>query len=231
MRRASAVFRISIVAAGFGVALLALFVIGEADIRFSQDALQAQAVRMGRLGPAVIVAAMAAAVVASPIPSAPIALAAGALYGHAFGAVLVVMGAEIGAIIAFVLARVLGRSILESWLGTRLDQGLLGSQNALTFAVLVSRLLPFVSFDLVSYAAGLSVLQFWRFALATLAGVIPASFLLAHFGSRMASTGFGAAWAAIGLGAVTAAPLVWSAARKWRRRPPWRRNENGPSRH
>jgi uncharacterized membrane protein YdjX (TVP38/TMEM64 family) len=51
--------------------------------------------------------------------------------------------------------------------------------------VFVSRLLPFVSFDLVSYAAGLTSLSAWRFALATLAGVLPTAFLLAHFGGEM----------------------------------------------
>ena len=53
--------------------------------------------------------------------------------------------------------------------------------------VFVSRALPFMSFDLVSYAAGLTVLSTWRFAIATLAGVAPISFLLAHFGSEMAT--------------------------------------------
>ena len=79
----------------------------------------------------------------------------------------------------------------------------------------MSRLLPFVSFDAVSYAAGLSRLQFWRFALATLAGIVPASFLLAHFGSLAMEGEAGAlTWIlAVGLGLLTAAPLVWAA---WR---------------
>ncbi len=42
-----------------------------------------------------------------------------------------------------------------------------------------------MSFDLVSYAAGLSPLKLWRFALATLLGLIPVSFALAHFGSEI----------------------------------------------
>lgn len=53
--------------------------------------------------------------------------------------------------------------------------------------VFVSRLLPFISFDIVSYAAGLTVLSFWRFALATLAGIVPMSFLLAHFGEEISA--------------------------------------------
>ncbi|SER87113.1 Uncharacterized membrane protein YdjX, TVP38/TMEM64 family, SNARE-associated domain [Tranquillimonas rosea] len=178
--------------------------------------------RAGAAGPFVIVGLMTLAVVASPIPSAPIAMASGAAYGDFWGSLWVIIGAESGALIAFGLARGLGRSVMQRWFGDRIEQGLLGSQNALTAAVFASRLMPFVSFDLISYAAGLSSLRFWRFALATLAGIAPASFLLAHFGTSAASGEAGLfTWiAALGLGAVTGAPLIWAA---WRGRGRWNR--------
>jgi uncharacterized membrane protein YdjX (TVP38/TMEM64 family) len=74
--------------------------------------------------------------------------------------------------------------------------------------------------DAVSYAAGLSRLRFWRFARATLAGIVPASFLLAPFGSVAMEGEAGAiTWIlAIGLGILTAAPLVWAAWRGANRR-------------
>lgn len=174
----------------------------------------------GAFGPILIVLLMVAAVVASPIPSAPIALAAGAAYGHTFGTALIVAGAEIGACIAFALARYLGRDTLTRWTGGKIDKGLLGSQNALTVMVLFSRLMPFISFDMISYAAGVSRLHFWRFALATLAGLLPASFILAHLGNA-AIDGRPAyvAWVSLGLGALTAIPLILSALRAWRHGP------------
>lgn len=171
---------------------------------------------LGAWGPAAIVALMVVAILMSPIPSAPIALAAGALYGHGWGTLYVLIGAELGALAAFGLARSLGRDILRRWFGERLEMGLLGSQRALMGIVFVSRLLPFVSFDLVSYAAGLTVLTFWRFAVATLAGVAPASFLLAHFGGEMASGESDRILISVVLlGALTLVPLAlaW-----WRRR-------------
>ncbi len=176
------------------------------------DRLVAQA---GLWGPFIIVTLMTVAVVASPIPSAPIALAAGAAYGHIWGTVLIVIGAELGALIAFGLARVLGHDVLRRVFGDKLDAGLLGSQTALTTTVFASRLMPFVSFDMISYAAGLSRLHAWRFACATLAGIIPASFLLAHFGGEAVSGDMGeATWAVAGLGLVTGAPLLWVALRR-----------------
>jgi uncharacterized membrane protein YdjX (TVP38/TMEM64 family) len=60
-----------------------------------------------------------------------------------------------------------------------------------------------------------SRLHAWRFALATLAGIVPASFLLAHFGGEAASGDFGrATWAMLGLGLVTGLPLLWVAIRQ-----------------
>ncbi len=138
-------------------------------------------------GPAIIIALMTLAVIMSPLPSAPIALAAGAAYGHTEGTVYVVIGAELGALGAFSIARLLGIDVLQKWFGGRLPKSKLGTQTSLMAAVFISRLLPFISFDMASYAAGLTSLSYARFAIATLAGIIPASFLLAHFGAEMAS--------------------------------------------
>lgn len=154
---------------------------------------------------------MTLAIVASPLPSAPIALAAGAAYGHTFGTMLVVLGAELGALAAFLLARGLGRPFVERHVGETIGRGLLGSQNTLTLLVFGSRLLPFLSFDMVSYAAGLSVLHLWRFALATLAGIVPASFLLAHLGSEaMNGDVQTATWTALALGGFTALSALFA---------------------
>jgi len=169
----------------------------------------------GPWGPLAVVALMTLAVVASPVPSAPIALASGAAYGHYAGTVYVALGSEIGALVAFFIARRLGRGPVVRLLGDKADYGLLGSQNALTLTVFGSRLLPFVSFDAMSYAAGLSRLHFARFALATMAGILPASFVLAHFGRAALESAYsGAEWIALGLGLITGFPFLLLALRR-----------------
>ena len=182
------------------------------------ESLRAMIEALGPWGPFLVAGLIAAAIVMSPIPSAPIALAAGAAYGHFWGTVYVVIGAELGAVIAFGLARFLGYDLVRTWFGTRLDVGLLGSQNALMATVFLSRLLPFISFDIVSYAAGLTSLTTWRFALATLAGIVPASFLLAHFGGEIASADLRRVTIAVlALGAITAIPFAIRALKQRRR--------------
>lgn len=166
-------------------------------------------VQLGILGPVLIIFLMTLAILISPIPSAPIALAAGAAYGHGWGTLYVVLGAEAGALAAFGLARLVGHEALHRWFGDRLSVGLFGSQNALMAMVFVSRTLPFVSFDVVSYAAGLTVLSTWRFAIATIAGVAPISFLLAHFGAEMASGETNRIFlSALALGGLTLVPVI-----------------------
>ena len=150
-------------------------------------ALKQWFLELGVAGPLMIIGLMTLAIVMSPVPSAPIALAAGAAYGHTAGTLYVILGAELGAITAFAIARLAGMVTVQKWFGPQAIQRLNGSQNTMMVIVFVSRLLPFISFDMVSYAAGVTPLRFWRFALATLAGIIPASFLLAHFGAEMAS--------------------------------------------
>ncbi len=56
------------------------------------------------------------------------------------------------------------------------------------WGLFVSRLIPVIPYDIVSYAMGLTPLKFWRFSIATLVGVIPTSFFLAHVGGELAET-------------------------------------------
>ena len=51
--------------------------------------------------------------------------------------------------------------------------------------MLISRLIPFVSFDLVSYGAGLTAMSLWKFALATFVGMLPLTFLYVSTGSSV----------------------------------------------
>ena len=172
--------------------------------------------QLGALGPLLIISLMTLAIVMSPIPSAPIALASGAAYGHIWGAVYVVVGSVLGACVAFSISRMLGRDFVAGKFDRQENSGLLerfaNSQNALTAIVFTTRLMPFLSFDVISYAAGLTPLKAWRFVLATFVGVMPASFLLAHYGGELISTEFKhVGHTVLALGAITLLPLSWRA--------------------
>jgi uncharacterized membrane protein YdjX (TVP38/TMEM64 family) len=173
------------------ILVIAYFVLANSsfvELFADMELLAVKARHSGIYGPLLLMALMALAIVFNPLPSAPIALVAGAVYGHTYGTIYVVVGAELGAIIAFLIARIAGYELASKYLGRNLTFGRFGSQNALTAIVFISRLIPFMSFDLVSYAAGLTPIKFWRFGVATLLGLIPVSFVLAHMGGEFITT-------------------------------------------
>ena len=136
----------------------------------------------GYWGPLVIITLMALAITFSPLPSAPIAITAGILYGHTYGTLYIFIGSILGASLAFFIARCLQLQQVSDWLDKQLPHWKVKDPNRLMWSILLARLLPFISFDLVSYAAGLTVISYLRFLIATSVGILPASFLLAHFG-------------------------------------------------
>jgi len=166
---------------------------------------------LGIQGPALIIALMVLAIIFNPLPSAPIALAAGAVYGHTWGTLYIMTGALLGATGAFLIARFTGYDFIEKHIGEKLPITRLSSQNNLMGIIFISRLIPFLSFDLMSYAAGLTPITLGRFMLATLLGLIPMSFLLAHFGSKAIAldtqTQF---FVVFVLGGITLIPLLFS---------------------
>ncbi len=203
------------------VAYLLLRQTGVASLLEDVAVLKATILAYGPIGPLFVILLMTLAVVFNPLPSAPIALVAGALYGHTAGTFYIVVGAELGAVAAFLIARLAGYELVRRYLGDTVPLGRFGSQNSLTMVVFASRLIPFMSFDLVSYGAGLTPLKLWRFALATLFGLLPMSFALAHFGSEIATTGKGEdiARIALWLGLLVAIPLVLAGIYSRRRNP------------
>ncbi len=170
---------------GLAVLYWALMETGALSILADKQALREWVNQLGLWGPLAIIGLMVGAIVMSPIPSGPIAMVAGATYGPFWGTLYVVIGAEAGALIAFCIARLLGYEAANRWSHIRPVLTWLGkerSQTGIMLIVFASRLVPFISFDAVSYAAGLTPLAFWRFLVATLAGVIPTAYMIAAFG-------------------------------------------------
>jgi len=164
---------------------------------------------LGIAGPLALVGLMVLAIVASPIPSGPIAVAAGALYGTLWGGVFVVIGAILGALAAFGAARYLGFDAVRRSTNPVLKYiATPRSQVSLMLIVFASRLIPFISFDAVSYAAGITCLSFGRFALATFLGIVPICFALAAMGAGMADGGTDWMWIVVLGGSITLVPII-----------------------
>jgi uncharacterized membrane protein YdjX (TVP38/TMEM64 family) len=118
--------------------------------------------------------------VAAPVPAILVAFANGLAFGIVWGGVLTVAGQTLAAVVCFWIARVLGRAPVEaltSRLGLDAADRWFASRGAP--GIFLLRLVPGISFDVVSYAAGLTGIGFGPFVAATALGVTPQAFLYA----------------------------------------------------
>ena len=141
----------------------------------------------GPFGPILFMALMATSVVISPLPDLPLVIAAGATFGMIMGTAYSVIGAEIGAIMSFLIGRTLGQEVLTRLLRTNVVFCERCSDRHLAIFVLLARLVPLFSFDVISYGAGLTNMSLRTFAVVTFVGMIPSTFALTYAGSQVVS--------------------------------------------
>ena len=133
----------------------------------------------------------------APLPAFLITVSNATIFGWWQGAILSWSSAMVGAGLCFLIARALGRDVVEKFAGKGALAGVEGYfEKYGSKTILVCRLLPFVSFDAVSYFAGLTPIKFWPFFLATGLGQLPATIVYSYVGGMLSG---GARWLVTGL--------------------------------
>ncbi len=155
----------------------------------------------GALGPAAYVLLLVVQAVVAPLPAPAVAMAGGYTFGTFEGFLLTWSGALLGGVFSFGISRLFGRGFVASNVRLeRLDR-YVGQHGAIL--VFVLRLIPLVSFDAISYAAGLSGMSFGRFLLATALGMAPGTFVFVYLGGT--TPGLGVWVALVGLAVLAVA--------------------------
>ncbi len=122
----------------------------------------------------------------APLPAFLITFSNAALFGWVKGAILSWSSAMAGAALCFFIANWFGRKFVEK-LTSRLALERIDKffKKYGPYTILIARLLPFVSFDIVSYAAGLTSMSFWSFFWATGVGQLPATIIYSYAGEML----------------------------------------------
>lgn len=142
--------------------------------------------RYGTMAAAVSFLLMVFQSIVAPLPAFLITFANANLFGWWRGAILSWSSAMAGAAACFYIARILGRDVVEklsSRTGLRSIDAFFERHG--TQSILIARLLPFISFDIVSYAAGLTSMGFWSFFIATGVGQLPATIVYSYVGGML----------------------------------------------
>ena len=140
----------------------------------------------GIWAPVISAAMMILQAIAAPLPAFIITFSNAAIFGWWQGALLSWSSSMAAAALCFVLSRWFGRGLAEKMASRfaleQIDQFFARHGQ---YAILISRLLPFVSFDVVSYAAGLTPIKMRHFLLATGLGQLPATLIYSYVGGML----------------------------------------------
>ncbi|MGM0174769.1 TVP38/TMEM64 family protein [Enterococcus sp. DIV0800] len=122
----------------------------------------------------------------APLPAFLITFANAAVFGWWQGALLSWTSAMAGALVCFYIARIAGRDIIEkmnkNFSLETIDEYF---DRYGRHTILICRLLPFISFDFISYAAGLTAIKPLPFLIATGLGQLPATIVYSYVGSNL----------------------------------------------
>ncbi|MBY9011507.1 MAG: TVP38/TMEM64 family protein [Candidatus Lokiarchaeota archaeon] len=124
-----------------------------------------------------------------PIPSEVVLLATGMIWGWLFGGIMGIIGSMAASLLCFYISRRGGRPLAKKFVG---ESGLAMADKLInkygTKAIIVLRFIPFISFDVISYASGLVDIDVKRYSIGTLIGSIFRAFFYSIWGALLGFT-------------------------------------------
>jgi uncharacterized membrane protein YdjX (TVP38/TMEM64 family) len=210
----------AIVAAGMAAAkwLGIADLLGPGGLGRARDWVEA----LGALGPLAFIGVYVVGVVAF-VPSLPMSVLAGLLFGPIAGTAYASVAATAGACLAFAIARYTARDLVRHWVArspalARLDQAAVHHGFRL---VMVTRLVPIFPFNVQNYAYGITGIGFLAYAITSWICMLPATVVFTVAGGSLVDGRWTFAGAApwLGLAALLLVALVLLARRLSQRSP------------
>lgn len=164
----------------------------EADIEAFRDYL----LSFGAWAPVISFFLMIFTLIVAPLPAFVVTFSNGLLFGAFWGGLLSWSSAMVGGAICFFIAKSLGRPVVEKLVSkTALNWTDRFFERYGMHSVLLARLIPVVSFAIISYASGLTTIRFVVFLIATGVGQLPATILYSILGENASGSVMIVFWA------------------------------------
>ena len=149
--------------------------------QLSVEQLTAWVRQLGWLAPLVFIACYAIATVFF-LPGLLFTLAGGVLFGPLYGTLYNLVGATIGATLAFLTARYIAYDWVTQRTGNRLQQLVKGVEEEGWRFVAFVRLVPFIPFNLLNYALGLTRLRLSHYIITSFIFMAPGGAAYTYLG-------------------------------------------------
>lgn len=177
--------------AALKVAVIAVLAVGSAYLLWAHaewfddpHRVKAEIVAWGIWGPTIYVLAYAVGP-SLLVPGAVMTIAGGLAFGTARGAVYSLVGADLGALVAFAAGRFLGQSFVERIVGERFRPMLEKIARHGFQIILYLRIVPVIPYNALNLLAGASPIGFRDYFWASMIGMVPGTILFAYLGDAL----------------------------------------------
>ncbi|WP_298247786.1 TVP38/TMEM64 family protein [uncultured Christiangramia sp.] len=152
----------------------------------------------GWFGPLLLVVCMVAQMFLLVIPSIALMVVSILAYGPVWGSFIVLVSIFTASSIGYWIGRYFGPVIVEKLIGHKSEKKIAGFLEDYGFwAVIVTRLNPFLSNDAISFVGGILKMGYWRFIGATLVGIAPLTVFIAIIGKSTDALKSGLLWGSL----------------------------------
>jgi uncharacterized membrane protein YdjX (TVP38/TMEM64 family) len=190
---------------GLAVVFVVFILVARQYIELTPQGLRALLIPFGWWGGVILVGLIAAVLVVPIIPATILQVGAGVIFGPWLGFGLTLLADGIGALIGFGVARRWGKAVIRTKLSAD-EQVAFDAlcQRITPMQMVVLRMLPGPAYTVVSFAAGCSAMEWWRYVFFSLLGVVPALAMLTIAGDLSTSN----PWLAAGVGVVFVVVMI-----------------------
>ena len=121
-----------------------------------------------------------------PLPSEIVLLSTGMIWGWFYGGIMGIIGSMAAALLCYYVSRRGGRPLAEKFVGEKaIDIADKFIKKHGTKAIIITRFIPIIPFDVISYTAGLVDIDVKKYSIGTLIGSIFRAFFYSVLGSLL----------------------------------------------
>ena len=169
----------------------------------------------GWFGPVVIVVAMIVQMFLLVIPTILLMIVSTLAYGPIWGSIINFTAVIIASSVGYAIGKYLGLSFIERLLGEKTTKKITTFiENYGFWAVVITRINPFLSNDAISFVAGILKMNYWKFISATAVGITPLILLIAITGQNTDSLKTGLLYGSIASLIVFGGYIWWDKKRR-----------------
>lgn len=191
--------------AGFGSVILAYFFVPQVQAFFDEawsvltsndeQRIQRWVNDFGWFGPILLILAMIVQMFLLVIPSILLMVVSILAYGPIWGSLIILISVYAASSVGYIIGKYFGDRFVTRLIGEKSAKKI---ENFLKdygiWAIIVTRINPFLSNDAISFVGGLLRMGYWKFIAASLIGITPLTIFIAVMGKSTDSLKTGLLW-------------------------------------